>query len=465
MPHSLVVEPHQEQITFGFPAVSALFMAADEAYLSWPGRSSGGRESRFEFWRGDLLLGDTIFSGEAALAAHLIEAKGISKYDNLISVIDSQVAAHDGIVSNWIDASLNNAHVQTPLFTGILANSPLQMQWPRGRALIEPIYDSAGRMIDGKLNTVDVALYAKIYTGERAANASDATQAPLLKGQMVMAIDPQGSIYLGAQKVKGEVLQQDLSFDADMLLLVGHPVLGYGIEGGLWLYDLETAVADVDKAGAVAGFTLLKNPSKIGLLYVGAALDLKIDVQTIGKVNVGGSVLFGRLDPGSPVLATEYGDLFAQMSAPAGTIIQGGYMRVYANNVPIFKVGVGCLGIDISGGGEVAWWIFTQAGVADNAWGTRLGVNAMGKAFCVASAKASIILTLDNDFGQNGLDLTGEAWAGAGCGFCKPENWHTKADVLNDKGCLKCIIDLYFVIPMKGSATKSKLDFNAACPF
>jgi hypothetical protein len=281
---------------------------------------------------------------------------------------------------------------------------------------------------------------------------------------MLMDLDPQGFIYLGAQRVSGSLLARELEFDADMRILFS-ATLGYGIEGGLMLYGLETEAATINKAGAVGGFTLIKGPpSSIGLMYIGATLDLTMNMSVMGNISVGGSMLMGRLDPNSPVLAQEYGDLFKDMKAGSG-IIEGAYLLVYAQNIPIYQVGAGCLGISIKGGGEVAFWVFTQVNSPDTAWGTRVGVNALGKAFCVASAKADIKLTLENNFGQNNLDLIGEAWAGAGCGFCEPENWHTKNDVLNDKWCLKCIIDLYFLIPLKGSTSKADLDFNAACPF
>ena len=35
----------------------------------------------------------------------------------------------------------------------------------------------------------------------------------------------------------------------------------------------------------------------------------------------------------------------------------------------------------------------------------------------------------------------------------------------NDKWCLKCKIDMEFVIPLVGSETESKFDADFSCPF
>lgn len=140
-------------------------------------------------------------------------------------------------------------------------------------------------------------------------------------------------------------------------------------------------------------------------------------------------------------------------------------MQLYANNIPIFDLLGSCPGVRISGGGEAAFWLFTEVGQPSSAWGVRLGVNALGQALCVASVKASVTLQLDNDFGENGVDLTGEAWAGAGCGFCEPEKWITQQDVRDDGGCLKCILTLDFLIPLASSTSEPDFSFSGECPF
>lgn len=470
IPQGLVVEPNLGRIVVGFPGMSALFLAADEAYASWPGRApatAGNAAARFDGWRDELGLSTPILDFESELGAFFVGA-GMTDYGGLISAIDAEVSAnYDGEVDQWItDGDLDLVHYQFPLLSDIMDNSPTQIKWARGDAAIKPVRDQDGRMVDGTLDRLEAATRLKVYTNPRTAGTgSDAAQSPLLQSDLTMIFDAQGWISLEADGIKGGLLEEQLemgSLDVDLRLLFSES-LGYGVEGGLTLYDLKTDLADINKAGAVAGFTLDKPTSAINLLYVGAFLDVNLDVAVIGRINVGGSMLFGRLDSDSPILQAEYGDLFDDMNANG--IIEGAYVMVYANNIPIFQVGSGCLGIEIKGGGEVAFWVFTQDGTADTAWGTRLGVNAMGEAFCIASAKADITLTLSNDFGQDNLDLTGKAWAGAGCGSCEPEEWETKNDVYNDKWCLKCVIDLYFVIPLANSTTKSDFTFDADCPF
>ena len=470
IPQGLVVEPNLGRIVTGFPAMSALFLAADEAYASWPGRAPatlGNGAARFDGWRDELGISVPILDFESDLAAFFV-GQGMTDYRGLISAINAEVSAnHGGEVDQWITSGdLDLVHYQFPLFEEILSNSPIQIKWVRGDAVIKPVRDDDGRMVDGTLTRLEATTLLKVYTNPRTAGTGDDTdQSPLLQSDLTMIFDAQGWISLEAEGIKGGLLEEQLnlgSLDVEMRLLFSDS-LGYGVEGGLTMHNLKTDLADISKAGAVAGFTLDKTNHAIQLLYVGAFLDIQLDVEVIGKIKVGGSMLFGRLDSNSPVLEAEYGDLFDDMSANG--IIEGAYIMVYANNIPIFQVGSGCLGIEIKGGGEVAFWVFTQDGTANTAWGVRLGVNAMGDAFCIASAKADITLTLDNDFGQDNLDLTGDAWAGAGCGDCEPEDWDTKADVYDDKWCLKCVIDLHFVIPLAESNTKSDFTFDAACPF
>jgi hypothetical protein len=470
IPHALVMEPDQGRVVVGFPAMSALFLAADEAYATWPGRSPatvGDASARFDGWRDELGISVPILDFESDLGAFFV-GQGMTNYATLISAINAEVTAnHSGEVDQWITGGdLELVHYQFPLLGAIMDNSPAQIKWVRGDALIVAVRDQDGRIVDGTLDRLEASTVLKVYTNPRAAGATDdADQSPLLQAPLTMIFDAQGWISLEADGIQGGLLEEQLnlgSLDVSMRLLFSSS-LGYGVEGGLTLHDLETDLAVISKAGAVAGFTLDKTTKDIKLLYVGAFLDIKLDVEVIGRINVGGSMLFGRLDSDSPVLEEEYGDLFDDMDASG--IIEGAYVMVYANNIPIFQVGEGCLGIEIKGGGEVAFWVFTQDGTADTAWGVRLGVNAMGEAFCIASAKADITLTLDNDFGQDNLDLTGNAWAGAGCGDCEPEDWDTKADVYDDKWCLKCVIDLHFVIPLAESNTKSDFTFDADCPF
>ena len=474
IPNSLVVEPSTERIFFGFPSATGMFLAADEAWNTLPGNSPAASqaalEQRFLDWcsssggnNGPLF---SLFASgwdcalEAKLAAYLAKQEGFDDYRTLIDDVDAKAEAHGGIVSDWLtDGSFADIHIGLPLFKEKLANSPLQLQWVRGDATVRPVTDSDGRVTGGELDLLQTDAFVTVYDSE----PSGPDTKTLLTGDFSLEWDPDGAIYANARGVQTTMADLDVRLDADMRLLFDLDNLGYGIEGGVTLYDIETEAATVDKANAVAGFTV--DNQQIVLLYTGASLDLWMDLESIGKINVGGSFLFGRLDPNSPVLAAEYGDVMAAMDPDPGMIIQGAYMQLYANNIVIFDVLGSCPGVRISGGGEVAFWVFTEVGQPNNAWGVRLGVNATGKALCVAAVKASVTLQLDNDFGSNALDLSGDAWAGAGCGGCEVDTWTTKQKVRDDKWCLKCILTLEFIIPLKGSTTEPFFDWSGECPF
>lgn len=476
IPNALVVEPDTERIFFGFPSATGMFLAANEAWVTLPGNDPAGSraelEQRFLDWcsgsGGDNGPLFSLFGAgwdcalEAKLAAYLAKQEGFDDYRTLIDDVDAKAEAHGGIVSDWLtDGAFADVHVGLPLFQQKLANSPLQLQWVRGDATVRPVTDSSGRIIGGELDLLQADAYVTVYDNER--DPAGPEPKTLLAGDFSMEWDPNGSVYLNTRDLGTTMADLDVRLDADMRLLFDLDDLGYGIEGGVTLYDIETQAATVDKAGAVAGFTV--DDQQIVLLYTGASLDLWVELETIGRINVGGAFLFGRLDPSSPVLEQEYGDIMAAMDPDPGMVIQGAYMQLYANNIVIFDLLGSCPGVRISGGGEVAFWVFTEAGQPNNAWGVRLGVNATGKALCVAAVKASVTLQLDNDFGSNALDLTGDAWAGAGCGFCEPEKWTTKQKVREDKGCIKCILTLDFVIPLKGSTTEADFNWDGECPF
>lgn len=459
-PYTLVAEPDAMRLLFGFPAPAGALLAAEEAFASWGGRGAADR-ARLQAFRPTLLMGDGVFDADIDFALELIE-RNKDDYKQLIDELDA-VIGDDGVPRDWLaETGVSGLRVQVPLLPGILESSPLQLEWPRGDATILPVQDNQGRVIDGTLDLLKIAAYVKIY---QDLYNDDEEQAALLRAAMEMELDPQGSIYLAAKGAESNLIDGEMSMDAEMRLLFS-PSLGYGAEGGLTFYDYSVPAGTIDRVGAVAGFTLIPGPpAGVGLLYVGATLDADVALPALGRVNFGGSMLFGRVDPTSPVLQAEYGELFEDMGSPSSGIIQGGYFLAYANNIPIYSLGAGCVGVQISGGGEMAFWAFNRAGTSDNAWGVRLGVNAMGKAFCVAVAKADVKLQLDNDFGEDNLDLTGTAWAGAGCGFCEPEDWRRPADVLDDNWCVSCVIDLYFSIPLKGSQSRSEFDFDADCAF
>jgi hypothetical protein len=482
LPSSVVVEPQSQALFFGFPAVAGVMQAIDDAHNSW-GPESAPVATRYANWRDELRisaaespLDPTVFDDQVNDAVALLDGSiHPATYANLLDALDdaldqaidnkSEQETSEEAVEAWLsDAGLSDETVEgrIPLLSDLMDDSPLQVRWMRGANFADNITDDAGRVIDVERTLLELDGYVKLFINNAAPTGS-ASQPVLLQASMEIDFDPQGSIYVGAQGIQASVLDNATTIDAELVLYFDDPS---GLEGGLTLNNMATYFGSIEKAGAVAGFTI--ESGQIGLMYVGATLDLDLEFAVIGEINVGGSMLFGQLDPASPVLDDEYSDLFDDMDTSAlapGEKIKGAYMMVYANNIPFYRWGAGCAGFDIRGGGEVAFWLFTRESDNDVAWGTRLGVNANGEAFCVAALAAAITLQLDNDFGQNNLDLTGDAWAGAGCGSCEPEDWGTVAGFENDKWCLKCKIDMHFVIPLVGSTTKPEFDADFGCPF
>ena len=106
----------------------------------------------------------------------------------------------------------------------------------------------------------------------------------------------------------------------------------------------------------------------------------------------------------------------------------------------------------MSGGGGLAFWVFTDPAQNDTAWGTRVSGFVQGKGgACLVALAVNIDLTLDNGFGEGETKITGNLFVAGGCGFCEPEEWITEAGYENDKGCVKCGLDLGFIIPLDGS--------------
>ena len=105
LPHSLVVEaPHgavelQEVMNFGFPYLSAPYLAAYEAYLSWPGNlpeaSAAALDSNlFTNWR-EGPVADPAWDDNFDMVAELVyrtQGDG-SSYDDVASYISSAMDA------------------------------------------------------------------------------------------------------------------------------------------------------------------------------------------------------------------------------------------------------------------------------------------------------------------------------------------------------------------------------------
>lgn len=312
MPHALIAEPDSSRLILGFPAGAGLLLATDDTNRTWG--NSAANTSTFQGWLSKLNMSDPLFSQDPRFSEELVDRYNLSYGPDYNADLNAALELEDGSAPEWMqDAAFSNIAVQVPLFPNIMSNSPIQIRWMRGAADIDAVYDDDGRIIDGSLDLLRLDAYVQIF--QETFDGDPDTQATLFKAGMAMEFDPQGSLYLAADGVNVALLSDQAEMDADMRVLFDAS-LGYGIEGGVTLYDMQTPGVQVDKAAAVAGFTLIPGGTpQIGLLYVGATLDARVQLEGIGRIDLGGSFLYGRLDAGSPVLADEYGDLFADMQA------------------------------------------------------------------------------------------------------------------------------------------------------
>ena len=186
-------------------------------------------------------------------------------------------------------------------------------------------------------------------------------------------------------------------------------------EGGVVMHKLKVKGVTFDPADAVLG---------VGrdVYYLGALADAKYK-----NVKVGGSFLFGRLDPNSIVLRNiGFTDLLDNMGVISGspTSLAGGYLRAYGD-VPIYESG--CM-YRLHAGGEIAIWYFANLspGQPQNAaWGGRLTGYVYGKLLCVVAARGDLTFQLWQRDDRDGFSYRGQFWVAGGIGSCEPKDWDT----------------------------------------
>lgn len=151
--------------------------------------------------------------------------------------------------------------------------------------------------------------------------------------------------------------------------------------------------------------------------YVGATAAGRFESYTFPKVAFyfGLTCDFGvleRLDP-------EVAEFVGEMVPLAGIYVRGSVEVPIYNVGCFFKVGVGA---------DVGAWFFTGA------YGGLIGGSAYGQIGCLASLKGKVTV-LGQKKGDE-FQFSGNGWAGAGIGFCSPEDWATIADVRDDDWCV-----------------------------
>jgi hypothetical protein len=225
-------------------------------------------------------------------------------------------------------------------------------------------------------------------------------------------IDRHGVFTLVVEGATGRVLfDEDVELDATAVIDVSAP----SVEGGVTLWGLETEHVDIHQATAALGI------GPPDLLYLGASFDGTF--ETVGSVDVGGSLLVGRIDTTSPVLQNHFPDVMDHIQAVDGfdgTPMTGIYLRAYGGPIPVLDFSCP-LRVNVEA--EVGFWYFT--GDEARTAGALLGGAVQGDLLCVITAygQVSIMLSRTTVDGEAVTIGSGEAFVVGGIGKCSPETW------------------------------------------
>ncbi len=402
-------------------------------------------------------FGEPVSDPEAAYV-NLYRKFGTLTAYNLLDAVDDDMCSANGPecteaeISVWVAANANSSGVaagRSALLRSVLATSPLQLKYIRGGVSIAGIRDNSGKLIGGKVGLLQIGTDLTVFNRNTAKSANSAGTTPMFDALVDLTIDTiNNSFKIGVQGIDIKLVGNTATMNLDLDVYMGAPN-GYGARGSIELLNLHLELMTINEADADFGFTL-KNGA-LDELYLGVTFNANVQTGAFGSILVGGQFLVGRLDPSHPTLQEDFGDLFKEMDVSPGKVIEGLYLSVYANNIPIVSIG-GCLVAELGGGGGLAFWVFTDPAQNDTAWGTRVSGFVQGKGgACLVALAVNIDLTLANGFGEDETKITGDLFVAGGCGFCEPEEWITEAGYENDKGCIKCGLTLGFIIPLDGN--------------
>lgn len=260
-----------------------------------------------------------------------------------------------------------------------------------------------------------------------------------------------GEFLLGARDVSSYLLNASLRVD----ILLDVNVSTYSFEGALTLRNFDFKAIHVNQASAALG---------VGenMFYLGASLDARLKDSTV-NVNLGGSVLFGRISSSSRVLRETFpdvmskiGEVLTNMSAPPDATLTGFYVRVYGD-IPMYDTG-SCL-LTLSAGAEIAVWYWIDSNDHDN-YGGRLRGYVYGTLLCFVSARGDISLEYRVAYDparQTDVEhFTGTLWVAGGVGWCDPGSWNPWDGHKwwwNDSWCEQAValIDLEYTNPPPSS--------------
>ena len=467
-PYAAVITPDNTTLVFGFPAMAAAMLGAQQMECDWDAARCNDASSfadwntKWSNFRTKLGVGGGAYNGEYDDARRLADAvkdqKATLTAYNLLDAVEADLeatcaasACTDEEIAAWMDNTVQltaSPHARSALLRGFMAQSPLQVQWLRGSVSILGERDEDGRLVGGKVGTLHLDSYLTVFNRATLETAVAGDTTPMFDALVSLDIDAiNNSFRISANGIDVKLVGNAATMNLDLEVYMGDPN-GYGAHGSIELLNLHLALMDINEADADFGFTI--KSGNLDELYLGVTFEANVQTGAFGSILVGGQFLVGRLDPDHPTLQEDFGDLFDDMDTN-GNVIEGMYLSVYANNIPIVNI-AGCLVAELSGGGGLAFWVFTDPAQNDTAWGTRVSgfVQGQGGA-CLVALAVNIDLTLDNGFGEDETKITGDLFVAGGCGFCEPEEWITERGYEDDKGCIKCGLNLGFVIPLDGS--------------
>ncbi len=198
---------------------------------------------------------------------------------------------------------------------------------------------------------------------------------------------------------------------------------------------------------------------------------------------LGGAVLFGIIDPGSPVLREAgFGNLMDKFGAHPGDVNRLTYEGAYVAVMGGFPlISYSCLA-ELSVGAEVRVWHFTPSDGSDSVWGGKIQGSVYGTVACIFSGRGTVALTIEEvapegfseghrectkpkSEGENCFAATGQAWAAVGIGFCDPEYWYTwEGRWWDDSWCWTCGAEV-LVTYIKPGGFELGVDFGCESPF
>lgn len=203
---------------------------------------------------------------------------------------------------------------------------------------------------------------------------------------------------------------------ADLTILIN--ASGPRFEGGLSIYDFKFNSLRIEEGSGAIG---IGN----GIYYIGLEIDAVMENNPIDPgSHMGGTILLGKVDPGSQVIRDHFQDAFEKFDEVPGSseqVLTGFYVRVYAE-MPLFDFG--CV-FRISVGADFSVWYWSPSEGAP-AYGGRMRGYVNGKVLCIFSAHGDMTIEYAAEGGQE--TLRGEAWAAGGFGFCDPGDWDSWDD-------------------------------------